>query len=128
MSRSSPSNRCPTMCLLEQLIDLVDVEVVGEYAQRLTFADGTVGGGDFARRQWRGVFQPVRDPAYFARVAVDPEAGPSAGPTGSTWHPSRCMPRTAGTSPTPPLPRRSGRAMRPVAAASINRGEVLCWA
>ena len=63
-------------------MDVVKVEVVGEYKLRLTFADGTVGEVDFAARQWRGVFEPLRDPAYFARVAVDPEAGTITWPDG----------------------------------------------
>lgn len=30
-----------------------------------------VGEVDFTARKWRGVFEPLRDPTYFARVAVD---------------------------------------------------------
>jgi hypothetical protein len=56
-------------------VDIVGVEVIGEYRLRLTFADGTVGEVDFSARVWRGVFEPLRDPQYFARVTVDPEAG-----------------------------------------------------
>jgi hypothetical protein len=36
--------------------------------------------------------RPLRDPAYFARVAVDQEAGTIGGPTASTCHPSRWSP------------------------------------
>jgi Protein of unknown function (DUF2442) len=67
---------------MEQLVDITDVEVVGSYRLRLTFADGTVGDVDFADREWRGVFEPLRDSSYFARVAVDPEAGTIAWPDG----------------------------------------------
>ena len=42
---------------------------------RPTFADGMVAEIDFTDRQWHGVFEPQRDPTYFARVTVDPEAG-----------------------------------------------------
>jgi hypothetical protein len=62
------------MVLVEQLVDITGVEVTGEYRLRLTFADGTVGDVDFAGRAWGGVFEPLRDPDYFARVTVDPEA------------------------------------------------------
>jgi hypothetical protein len=68
--------------LVEPLVDVVKVEVIGEYRLRLTFADGTVGDVDFTGCQWRGVFEPLRDPAYFARVAVDPEAGTITWPDG----------------------------------------------
>jgi hypothetical protein len=52
------------------------------YRLRLTFEDGTVGDVDFAGREWRGVFEPLNDPAEFARVEVDPEAGTITWPGG----------------------------------------------
>ncbi len=64
------------------LVDVTGVEVVAEYRLRLTFADGTVGDVDFAGRTWSGVFEPLRDPEYFARVTVDAEAGTIAWPDG----------------------------------------------
>ena len=70
------------MSIVEQLVDVTAVEVIGAYQLRLTFADGTVGDVDFAGREWRGVFEPLRDPAYFSRVAVDPEAGTITWPDG----------------------------------------------
>lgn len=47
------------------------LEVVGPYLIRLTFDDGTVGDMSFADRDWQGVFEPLREPANFARVKVD---------------------------------------------------------
>jgi hypothetical protein len=70
------------MVLVERLVDITGVEVIREYRLRLTFEDGTVGDVDFAGRDWRGVFEPLRDPAYFARVEVDPEAGTINWPDG----------------------------------------------
>ena len=70
------------MLMMEQLVDITGVEVIGEYRLRLTFEDGTVGDVDFTGRSWRGVFEPLRDPAYFASVAVDREAGTIAWPDG----------------------------------------------
>jgi Protein of unknown function (DUF2442) len=67
---------------VEELVDVTGVEVIEPYRLRLTFADGTIGDVDFTRREWRGVFEPLRDPAYFARVAVDPEAGTITWPDG----------------------------------------------
>jgi len=67
---------------VEELVDVTAVEVIGDYRLRLTFEDGTAGDVDFSRREWRGVFEPLRDPSYFARVDVDAEAGTIAWPDG----------------------------------------------
>ena len=66
---------------MDELVD-VTVDVVGDFRLRLTFDDGTVGEVDFADRVWRGVFEPLGDPAYFARVRVDQETGTIAWPNG----------------------------------------------
>jgi hypothetical protein len=75
-------SRFPSIGPLEQLLDVTAVEVVGKFRLRLTFEDGTVGDVDFSGREWRGVLEPFSDPAYFARVRVDPEAGTIAWPNG----------------------------------------------
>jgi Protein of unknown function (DUF2442) len=54
---------------------------------RLTFADGMAGEVDFTGREWRGVFEPLRDPSYVARVTVDPEAGTITWPNGADMAP-----------------------------------------
>jgi Protein of unknown function (DUF2442) len=67
---------------MEPLIDVTGVEVVDVHRLRLTFDDGTVGEVDFSAREWRGVLEPLQDPAYFAQVRVDPESGTIAWPNG----------------------------------------------
>jgi Protein of unknown function (DUF2442) len=67
---------------VEPLVDITGVEVIGDHRLRLAFEDGTVGDVDFSEREWRGVLEPLRDPTYFARVAVDPESGTIAWPNG----------------------------------------------
>jgi hypothetical protein len=74
-------------CLVTELVDITGVEVIGNYRLRLTFEDGTVGDVDFHARDWRGVFEPLRDPDYFARVQVDPELGTIAWPDGADMAP-----------------------------------------
>ena len=86
-SRLRRSTRFPSMGPVDQLVDITAVEVVDEYRLRLTFEDGTVGEVAFAERQWRGVFEPLRDPAYFARVRVDPETGTIGWPNGGDMAP-----------------------------------------
>jgi hypothetical protein len=69
------------------LADVVSVDVLGEYRLRLRFDDGTIGDIDFHGRVWRGVFAPLRDPKYFARVQVDPRAGTIVWPNGADMAP-----------------------------------------
>lgn len=69
------------------LVDIVEVEVLGGYRLRLSFADGVGGEVSFEGRQWRGVFAPLNDPEYFRRVAIDPELGTIAWPDGADMAP-----------------------------------------
>ena len=66
------------------------VEVVPPYLLKLTFRDGTTGTVDGA--SWLdgpddGVFAPLRDPAVFAQVYVDQDAGTIAWPNGADVDP-----------------------------------------
>jgi hypothetical protein len=54
-----------------KLVPVTNVEVIGEYRLRLTFKDGVVGDVSFADREWKGVFEPLRDPKRFAKVAIE---------------------------------------------------------
>jgi hypothetical protein len=54
-----------------KVVPITDVEVIGEYQLRLTFKDGTIGDVSFADREWKGVFEPFRDPKRFAKVAIE---------------------------------------------------------
>jgi hypothetical protein len=75
------------MDTLEPLVDVTAVEVLADHRLRLSFADGTVGDVSFENREWRGVFEPLADPAFFARVSVDPEAGTVVWPNGADMAP-----------------------------------------
>jgi hypothetical protein len=58
------------------------VAVVADHVLRLLFRDGTAGDVDFSAERWTGVLEPLNDPAYFAQVILDPEAGTIAWPDG----------------------------------------------
>lgn len=70
------------MADLPPLVHITAVEVIGDHALRLTFEDGTVGDVTFEDREWRGVFEPVRDAARFAQVFVDEQFGTIVWPDG----------------------------------------------
>jgi hypothetical protein len=61
---------------------VVGVAVVGDRVLRLLFSDGIAGDVDFSAERWTGVLSPLNDPAYFAEVTVDPEAGTLVWPGG----------------------------------------------
>jgi hypothetical protein len=65
-----------------KLVPITDVEVLGDHRLRLTFKDGIVGDLDFSDHDWRGVFEPLADPACFAEVYVDPEVRTLVWPNG----------------------------------------------
>jgi hypothetical protein len=70
------------------LKDIVAVKPLGEYRLYLRFEDGTEGIVDLAARlAFRGVFEPLRDPACFALVRVDNELGTIAWPNGADLDP-----------------------------------------
>jgi hypothetical protein len=72
---------------MDELVDVTDVEIVGDHRLRLTFADGVVGEVSFQGRDWKGVLAPLADPDYFAKVRVDPDAGTITWPNGIDFAP-----------------------------------------
>jgi hypothetical protein len=70
------------------LVDVVQAEALEEHRLRLTFEDGVHGVVDVARLvSFHGVFEPLRDPAEFARVRIDPELGTFCWPSGADLAP-----------------------------------------
>src|SRR5262245_60429502 len=70
--------------------EIRDVEHLGEYRLRLTFADGVVTDVDLAEKLGGDVgpvFEPLRDVAYFGTVTVDPELGTIVWPNGADLAP-----------------------------------------
>jgi hypothetical protein len=80
----SASTRWRNMKIVDEsyLPVVVGLAVVGDRVLRLLFSDGTAGDVDFSGERWTGVLSPMNDPAYFAQVTVDPEAGTIVWPGG----------------------------------------------
>jgi hypothetical protein len=93
---------------VEPLVDIIGVEVVADQTLRLTFADGTVGDVDFADHEWRGVLEPLRDPAFFAEVRVDPDSGTVAWPNGLDLAPEPLYEKARRNPAEPASARRRG--------------------
>jgi hypothetical protein len=73
----------PSMAGMPELVHVTRVEVVGDHRLRLAFEDSTEAELDFADWQWRGVFEPLADPAYFGQVILDQELGTIVWPNGA---------------------------------------------
>lgn len=70
------------------LVDVIRVEVLESYRLRLEFDDGTQGEVDIAELvPFDGVFAPLKSPAEFRRVRVDPELGTIVWPNGADIDP-----------------------------------------
>ena len=80
------------------LKDIVAARSLGEHRLHLRFEDGVEGVVDLAPLlSFRGVFEPLRDPAYFAQVQVDPELGSVTWPNGADLDPDVLYARVTGT-------------------------------
>lgn len=58
-----------------QLARVNAVEPLEGFRLRLTFSDGLVREVDISDDLWGPMAEPLRDPAYFRQVRVDPELG-----------------------------------------------------
>jgi hypothetical protein len=61
-------------------------EVIGDHRLRLVFEDGVEGEFDMSGWEWTGVFAPLADPEYFAKVELD-ELGGLEWPNGASVAP-----------------------------------------
>jgi len=80
------------------------VTSLGDYRLHLEFDDGAGGKLDFAAEvsSWKGVLTSLRDPAFFAQVAVDDETGTIVWPNGVDFAPEALHDDVAAL-PTPPV-------------------------
>ena len=70
------------------LKDIVAAQPLENHRLRLRFEDGVEGVVDLTGSlTFRGVFEPLQDPAYFAQVRVDPESGTVTWPNGADLDP-----------------------------------------
>lgn len=69
------------------IIHVTDVQVVGLYSLELTFDDGTRKRVNLRRELYGSVFEPLRDPEYFAKARVDPDSRTVCWPNGADFAP-----------------------------------------
>ncbi len=70
------------------MIDIVDVRVTGPTSVWLRFDNGYAGEIDLGEViSFKGVFEPLKDPAEFARVTVNSDIGTVVWPNGADLAP-----------------------------------------
>ncbi len=63
---------------------LTDAQPLASHVVHVDFEDGTTADVDLSYLlEYGGVFEPLRDPAYFAQLQVDTEAGTIVWPNGA---------------------------------------------
>jgi hypothetical protein len=66
------------------LDDIVEAKPLGGYRLYLRYADGATGELDLMPLlQFTGIFEPLRDPQFFAQVRVNPDIGTIVWPNGA---------------------------------------------
>jgi hypothetical protein len=89
------------------ILHIDKAEVCGPHSMRLTFNDGTAKTVDVGPLLEGPVFEPLHDPAYFARVALDPVCGTVVWPNGADFAPEALYELAAVEEPAG-APSRSG--------------------
>jgi hypothetical protein len=69
------------------ILRILKAEVSGPYLLRLAFNDGTRKTVDIRPLLSGPVFEPLRDPSYFARVELDSACGAVVWPNGADFAP-----------------------------------------
>jgi hypothetical protein len=69
------------------MLHITEVRPTGAYRLWVAFSDGLRGEVDLAEELDGPIFEPLRDPAVFAQVAVDPEIHTIAWPNGADFAP-----------------------------------------
>jgi hypothetical protein len=73
------------------LSDIIAVEVLPDYRLRLSFKTGDAGEISVAQilnNDFSGIFQPLKDEAYFRQVSVNPDIGTIVWPNGADIAPN----------------------------------------
>ncbi|MEK6573263.1 MAG: DUF2442 domain-containing protein [Chloroflexota bacterium] len=69
------------------IIHVTEVKVVGPHSLELTFDSGLRKRVNLHRELYGPIFEPLRDPAYFAQVFIDPNSRTITWPNGADFAP-----------------------------------------
>ena len=69
------------------IIHVTSAKVVGPFSLEIQFDDGARRRVNLRRELYGPVFEPLRDPTYFAQASVDPDSRTVAWPNGADFAP-----------------------------------------
>ncbi len=69
--------------MVDHLIQARGVLYLGDYRLRILFSDGAVRDVNLEKELWGPVFEPLKDPAFFAKAYIDPETWTVCWPNGA---------------------------------------------
>jgi hypothetical protein len=71
-----------------EIVGVTSLEKVGPYTLQLEFDDGAVQTIDFSPILYGNIFAPLRDPALFDQVSIDPDFQTLVWPNGADFDPA----------------------------------------
>ncbi|HEY3473082.1 MAG TPA: DUF2442 domain-containing protein [Anaerolineales bacterium] len=69
------------------IIHVIEAKVVGTHSLELTFDNGVQKRVNLRRELYGPIFEPLRDPAFFAKAFVDPDSRTVTWPNGADFAP-----------------------------------------
>ncbi len=84
---------------MAELVHPTQVKVVGTHRIWLRFDDGVEGEVDLSDDDWVGVFEPLEDPEYFAKVELSPHGDTIVWPNGADIAPETLHAWVTGALP-----------------------------
>ncbi len=67
---------------MKDVLRIIEMKCIGGYSLEVTFSDGVQKCVDLEALLTGPVFEPLKDPDYFGRVALDPVSGTVVWPNG----------------------------------------------
>jgi len=89
------------------IIHVTEVKIVGPHSLKLTFDDGTRKRVNLLVELYGPIFEPLRDPAYFAQAYLDPDTHTVTWPNSADFAPDFLY----NLEPEPELPLETSSSM-----------------
>jgi hypothetical protein len=113
---------------VSEFADVQAVRVLGGYRLELTFSTGEVRELDVERYLWGPAFEPLRDPAEFTKVAVDPELGTIVWPNGADLSPGELYAQSTPVPTSRADPDTTAAGQQQAQLRAAHRGQLLASA